>query len=266
MKLIGDNNMKIKSTVFSIILLLSQVTFAQSWYEQDIWQNEDRAFQWYPDPQEKARKQNEQQKQNVKAPELQAFEQFQKELDESRKIAIMNPTPDNIMRYVALQELAMTQAATFTDQWQRTIWENPSLDYSLQGRPTNASAIREYDNQRTQDTVRAIQQIAGANGIMFFYRSDCSYCHAMAPILRNFSNQYGIKIMAVSLDGGPMDGFPDAQLDNGISAKLGVTTVPAMYVMDTKSKTFKPIAFGVISQSDLESRFLTVVTEPGTRY
>ena len=256
-----------KTVLITLLFTLFTHTFAQSWYEQSIWEQEDRNFQWYPDPQQPKKRNQEQNPEISDEPaELKAFEQLQKELDESRKIAIMSPTPDNIKRYVALQELAMTQAATFTDQWQRVLWENPNLDYSLQGRPTNTAAIRQYDQQREEDKVRAIQQIAGSNGIMFFYRSDCQYCHAMAPVVQEFARQYGIKVMAVSLDGGTMAGFPNAQLDNGISARLGVTTVPAIFIMDTQTKSFKPIANGVISQSELENRFYTIATEPGSRY
>ncbi|WP_434778543.1 conjugal transfer protein TraF [Neisseria sp. Ec49-e6-T10] len=244
--------------------LLCNTIFAQNWYQDDIWQQDNRPYLYYPVDQQK--KQIEQMQKSVKPSEIEAFESLQVQLDQSRKIAIMNPTPENIKNYVALQELAMTQAATFTEQWQRVLWENPSLDYSLKGRPTNTTAVRQYDQQRGIDTVNAIKQIAGSNGVMFFYRSDCPYCHAMAPVLRNFANQYGVEVMAVSLDGGPIEGFPDAQVDNGIATKLQVSVVPALFIMDTKTKSFKPISHGVISQSELESRFLAVSKEVGTLY
>ncbi len=257
--------MKIQSIILALTLLLSHSVFAQSWYEQSIWDREDRPYQWYP-PELEQRKKQKNNPESAKPAEIQAFEQLQKELDESRKIAIMNATPENLKRYVALQELALGQAATFTEQWQRMLWENPQLDYSLQGRPTNTAGLQQYDSQRAQDIGLAIQEVAGSNGVMFFYRSDCSYCHAMAPVLRNFADQYGVKVMAVSMDGGPMAGFPDAQMDNGISAKLGVNTVPALFVADTKTKSFKPIGYGVISQSELETRFLTISKDVGSRY
>ena len=88
----------------------------------------------------------------------------------------------------------------------------------------------------------------------------------MAPILRQFANQYGIKVMAVSLDNGPMEGFPDALPNNGVAEKLGVTTVPAVFVMDTQSKTFTPVGFGVMSQTELENRFLSLSKPVGTVY
>ena len=82
--------------------------------------------------------------------ELAEFEMLQKNLDESRKIAVMNPTPQNLKRYIELQEVVMNKSAAFTDQWQRVIWQNPNLDYSQRGRPNNQLAQQQYDHNRQQ--------------------------------------------------------------------------------------------------------------------
>lgn len=238
---------------------------AQTWYEQDIWKQEDRAYQWYPDNQQ-PKKAKQVSPQDNRRNELVQFEMLQKKLDESRKIAIMNPTEANLREYIQLQELAMSNAASFTDQWQRVIWQNPDLNYSLHGRPTNQLATQEYDYQRQTQKQQAIQQLAGQNGVVFFFRSDCPYCHAMAPVLKQFANQYGIKVMAVSLNGGGIEHFPDALPDNGIATKLAVQAVPAVFVMDTKTQQFKPLGFGVMSQSTLEDRFLAYSKPVGTLY
>lgn len=255
-----------KWTIALLLAAVAAAAFAQSWYQDNIWNRPDRAYQWYPDPAERQQAQERASSDQSKPPEVQQFEQLQKKLVESRQVAIMNPTQENLKQYIQLQEVVMTQAATFTDQWQRVIWSNPELDYSLKGRPTEAAAIKTYDQNRFQDKASAIQAMARDNGVMFFYRSDCPYCHAMAPILRQFANQYGLKVMAVSLDGGPMEGYPDALPNNGVAEKLGVTTVPAVFVMETKTKTFKPIGYGVMSQSELENRFLNLSKPVGTVY
>lgn len=255
--------MKKSLIAFALIVGCAAAAFAQSWYEDTIWSRPDRAYQWYPDP---AEQKAAQEQQTGKPTEVNQFEQLQKQLVEARQVAVMNPTEDNLKKYIQLQEVVLSQAATFTDQWQRVIWSNPDLDYSLKGRPTDATAIKAYDQNRGQDKAAAIQAMARDNGILFFYRSDCPYCHAMAPILRQFASQYGLRVMAVSLDNGPMEGYPDALPNNGIAERLGVTTVPAVFVMDTQSKSFKPVGYGVLSQSELESRFLSLSKPVGTVY
>ncbi|EMS6292778.1 conjugal transfer protein TraF, partial [Neisseria gonorrhoeae] len=83
---------------------------------------------------------------------------------------------------------------------------------------------------------------------------------------KNFADQYGIKVMPVSLDGGGINHFPRALPNNGIAQRLNITTVPAMYVMDTKTKQFTPIGFGVMAQTTLEDRFLAYSRPVGTLY
>lgn len=251
--------------IMALITSSFTATAQTSWYLQDVWKNEDRAYQWYPDGQKRKPVRNNQAQDN-RPNELVQFELMQKRLDESRKIAIMSPTPENLRQYIQLQELAMNQAASFTDQWQRTIWQNPDLDYSLKGRPTNQVAMQTWDTSRQQEKEAAIQQLAGENGILFFYRSDCQYCHAMAPILKEFSVRYKVNVMAVSLDGGPIEHFPYALPNNGIAQQLKVQAVPALFVMDTKAKEFKPLGYGVIAQSTLEDRFLAFSRAVGTIY
>ena len=51
--------------------------------------------------------------------------------------------------------------------------------------------------------------------LFFFFRSDCPYCHAFAPTLEAFQARQGIRVVAISVDGGAMPGFPDARRDNG---------------------------------------------------
>ena len=257
------------TAICSLSILASSLNvFAenQNWYMQDIWKNNDRAYQWYPDPNRPKHAAPAQRTEDQKPNELVQFDLLQKRLEESRKVAIMNPTEANLKTYIQLQELAMNQAATFTDQWQRVIWQNPDLDYSQRGRPINQVAQQTWDANRSQDKARAIREIAKENGILFFYRSDCPYCHAMAPILKEFSVTYGVNVMPVTLDGGTIAPFENSLPDNGIATRLGVKTVPAIFVMETRTKQFKPLAYGVIASSSLEDRFLAFSKPVGTMY
>lgn len=249
----------------SLLAPVLQAADGMGWYDEDIWTNEDRAFLWYPDNKPKQKQQVQPQQSPVQN-ELVAFDLLQKQVDEARKIAIMNPTEANLKRYVELQEVVMSKSATFTDQWQRVIWQHPELDYSQHSRPNNQLAQQQYDYQRQQDKQAAIRQLAGENGILFVFRSDCPYCHTMAPIMKDFATMYGVKVMPVSLDGRGINHFPNALPNNGIAQRLNITSVPALFVMDTKTKQFKPIGFGVMSQSTLEDRFLAYSRPVGTLY
>ena len=92
--------------------------------------------------------------------------------------------------------------------------------------------------------------------------SESPYCHAFAPTLQAFQARHGIRVVAISVDGGAMPGFADARRDNGISRTLQVTQVPAVFLAEPFTGKITPIGFGVLSESQLIERIATV-TAPG---
>lgn len=56
------------------------------------------------------------------------------------------------------------------------------------------------------------------------------------------------------MDGGTFSEFPDAKRDNGISKHLNITHVPALIALHPKTGEFIPLAFGLISESEIEAR------------
>lgn len=198
----------------------------------------------------------------AKAPELVEFERLQKTLEEVRNIAIMRPTEGNVRRYMELEAQVVARASAFADVAQRVAWMTPELDPTLQGRPVNAKAVEVYDQQQSADRARSISALGRDHVLIFFFRSDCPYCHAFAPTLAAFQARYGIKVEAVSVDGGPMPGFDGARRDNGIATALRVTQVPAVYLAQPFTGRIAPIGFGVLSESQLLER-IAVVSAPG---
>lgn len=254
-----------KSIALFFVLPTMFVSFvlAEGWYESSPWENP-QTHQWYAPDRAKA-EENKKAEVVKKTPEEQ-FDELQKAAVASRKAAILDPTEANIKDYIAKQEQMMTLSANFADGWRKTLWNNPELDFSLKGRPNNSAAQGVYDEQRTKERGDAIKQLAGKNGIMFFFKGNCQYCHAMAPIIKSFADRYGLSVMAISLDGGGIVDFPNAIIDNGIGSRLGINTVPAVFVANTETKEFLPIGYGVMAETELEERFFAQATPLGTAY
>lgn len=194
----------------------------------------------------------------ARAPELIEFERLQKTLEEVRSIAIMRPTEANVRRYMELESQVVARASTFADVAQRVAWSSPALDPTLQGRPVNAKAIEVYEQQQSVERSRSIADLGRDHVLIFFFRSDCPYCHAFAPTLAAFEARFGIKVEAVSVDGGAMPGFAGARRDNGIATTLRVTQVPAVYLAQPFTGRITPIGFGVLSESQLLERISAV--------
>ena len=193
-----------------------------------------------------------------KPPEIVEFERLQKSLEETRNVAIMRPTEANVRRYMELESQVVARASYFADVAQRVAWATPALDPTLQGRPVNAKALEVFEQTELVDRSRSIAELGKNHVLFFFYRWDCPYCHAFAPTLAAFQARHGIQVVAISVDGGPMPGFPQARTDNGIATALKVAQVPAVFLAQPFTGKITPIGFGVLSESQLLERIAAV--------
>jgi conjugal transfer pilus assembly protein TraF len=195
-----------------------------------------------------------------KAPELVEFERLQKAVESYRNIAIMRPTEANVRRYMELEAKVVARASYFADVAQHVAWSTPELDPTQQGRPVNAKALEVFDRNQLAERSQAISALGKDHVLFFFFRSDCPYCHALAPTLAAFEARHGMRVVAISVDGGPMPGFADARVDNGIANTLKVTQVPAVFLAQPFTGKITPIGFGVLSEAELLERITTVST------
>ncbi len=189
-----------------------------------------------------------------RSPELVELERLRRRVEDLRGIAVMRPTEANVRRYMELEAKVVAQASTFADVAQRVAWTTPELDPSLHGRPVNAKALEVFEAQQLGDRSRSIAELGRDHVLLFFFRSDCPYCHAFAPTLEAFQGRHGIRVEAVSLDGGALPGFASVRRDNGTAAALRVTQVPAIYLAQPFTGRIVPIGFGVLSESQLLER------------
>jgi conjugal transfer pilus assembly protein TraF len=192
--------------------------------------------------------------QNARPPELVELEQLRQRVEDLRGIAVMRPTEANVRRYMELEAKVVAQASTFADVAHRVAWTTPELDPSLQGRPVNAKALEVFEAQQMGERSRSIAELGRDHVLLFFFRGDCPYCHAFAPTLEAFQGRHGIRVEAVSLDGGALPDFASARRDNGAATALRVAQVPAVYLAQPFTGRIVPIGFGVLSESQLLER------------
>lgn len=239
------------------------------WWSRSIWQNPDRGTVWYPpDRLAPAPEQKPAPTEPIEAPkaaELEEFDRIQKRLGELRNIAIISPTEANLKAYIEFQEQQLQRASVFADQWRRTLWANPDLQY--EGRPVNATGIASYDAAQKLEVRQSLSGLASTHGLYFFFRSDCPYCHAMAPTLQMLEQAHGIRVIAISLDGGTLPQFPNAISDKGQAQQLGVRSVPSYFLASPKQRTVHPLGTGVLSLATIEERIFTqAFTAPGSKF
>lgn len=180
-----------------------------------------------------------------------------------RDQAIDDPTPDNVALYLYLQRVAMDKASRFAAATQRAVQFDPFLDEITQ-RPTANFAANLVNEQTAKQRAALLAQIAQGAGVLFFFRSDCPYCEAQAPLLATLRERHGFAVLPVSVDGAPLPGghFPTFQRDAGQAQALGVVSTPALFLARPPDGVAL-IAQGLLSLSQLEERLLTAALEAG---
>ena len=176
----------------------------------------------------------------------------------------MQPSDSNLRAYLELWQLVQDKGAAFADGWRRVVWQHPELDYSLR-RPSNNTAIKTYDSQRERDEEAHLKALAREHGLIFFFRSDCPYCHAMAPVLQMLAARYDFDVLAVSVDGAPLlPEFPRFTDGRAQARAWGVERVPALFVGAKSSGDHAPIGFGQMALTEIVERLYVLTgSRPG---
>jgi len=65
---------------------------------------------------------------------------------------------------------------------------------------------------------------------------------------------------SLSKDGPGLPDYPQPRPDTGISAQLGVQSVPALFLVNPKRRDIIPIAYGLVSEQALIRRIVTLTT------
>jgi len=195
-------------------------------------------------------------------------------LEEARAEAILDPTPEKVAAYLELQRAALQRAAVFSDAFRRTVWATPELDYTLK-RPVGALAKQLWSDERREARDAALARLGDRYGLIYLGHAGCAGCRVFGPLLRAFAMRHGLDVLAVSLTGAALEGWPEAVPDNGRAARLGLgggpgrspAPVPALVLFDTATKRVLPVGFGVMAEDEMAERiFALTALEPGHDY
>ena len=189
-------------------------------------------------------------------------------LEEARARAVLEPTQENVKSYLRLQQEALQSAANFSDAFRRAVWANPALDYTLR-RPVGALAKRLWSKERRAEREDVLARLGKRYGLIYLGSEECPGCRVFGPLLRAFALRHGIEVLAVSMTGGALEGWPDAVPDAGRAARLGIRApvLPAVVLYDVRSKRAIPVSFGVVAEDQLAERiFALTAREVGSDY
>ena len=107
----------------------------------DFYCGERRLGQWFYCERPKAKPSTPQAPAQPQQSSTAQLKAITRQLDELKARAILEPTEANVIAYVRYQREQLDRASTFSDTWQRALWQNPDIDYTLQ-RPVSTVGKR----------------------------------------------------------------------------------------------------------------------------
>jgi len=190
---------------------------------------------------------------------------YRKELENRLSKAWINPTPQNIQSYQVMQKDMLERSQKFSELWMRNVFMYPHLDHTLLS-PVSQKARHLHLDQQKEKLKQTIQELRHTHGLFFFFSGHCRFCHEFAPVVKAFSESYGWEILAISVDGGKLDAFPHAVLDNGLSHAWGVQALPALFAINPTTEEVIPLAYGMVSLDQIENRLMTLLETKGEKH
>lgn len=197
---------------------------------------------------------------------IKTVEELKVEVQNRLNIATMNPSPQNVEKYIEANQFMLDKSTVFADQWRRVVYQNPKYDYSLKS-PSNNSAIKVQSEVKADQLENYLKNLSKEQGLIFFFRSDCPYCHKMAPTLKLLSDKFGIEVLGVTIDGGGLPDFPNPVDGRAVAQNWGIDKVPATFIASKRTKEHAPIGFGVMSFNEVIERiWILTNTKPGQEF
>ena len=185
-----------------------------------------------------------------------------------KSIGILLLTGVGITAYVRFQREQLDRASLFSDVWQRAIWQDPELDYTLQ-RPVSTLAKRQWQDSRASERNGVMANLSARYGLFYFFAQSCGACEVMSPIVRSVTSNWGITVRAISTDGGPSRHFPNYIVETNQRSRMGLEpkVTPAVVLWDAQTGRPIPIGYGVMSADELQDRiYLLTSKEAGRDY
>ena len=194
--------------------------------------------------------------------------EMRRELEKARATAILDPSPEHVSAYLRLQQAALQKSAAFSDSFRRTVWATPDLDYTLR-RPVGALAKQLWSDERRAARDAALARLGERYGLIYLGDPACAGCRVFGPLLRAFAVRHGLDVLAVSMTGEALEGWPEAVPDNGQTERLDLagSPLPAVVLFDAATQEVLPVGFGVLAEDQLAERiFALTALEVGRDY
>lgn len=162
--------------------------------------------------------------------------------------------------FLELQDYWLKESSQFSEVFQKTMLLFPQYDYTVT-HPTSNLGAKLMDELRENKRKEVIAHLSNTHGILFFYRGNNPYDQKQIPIVRDFCKRFNLPLIPVSVDGITAPELLRSRKDSGQANALGVRYFPAILLVNPRTRSSLPVAYGLTTQDALEVRLYQVATQ-----
>jgi conjugal transfer pilus assembly protein TraF len=180
-------------------------------------------------------------------------------LQRAKARAVLVPTVQNVSRYLRMQQWVVNQSTRFTQVWKETLLKHPSLDYGIT-HPTESQARQGYLAVKRHVKQRLVARLAKTHGLFFFYRGNNLLDREFAKTVIAFASAHGFSMIGVPMDHHALPFVPNNHINTNQAQALGVSALPAVFLVAPRLHQVMPVAYGYHSQNELLTAMFNAAT------
>lgn len=169
------------------------------------------------------------------------IESLKAEREARLSAAVMNPNPENMRRYQAVNAHMLSLSARFAEVWQLGRFTSPQYDWTA-SHPSANFVTASLAETRLQTRTETLSALGSDLGILFIARPGDPLTPLAAGPLRAFARTYGLDVLASAAEAAfsgkrpgkdvpGFEAFDDVQSDGGRAEALGIRVFPAVVLI-----------------------------------
>jgi conjugal transfer pilus assembly protein TraF len=173
---------------------------------------------------------------------------FQSLLNSVQKKAVQYPTENNILQYLAIQDVARRKALAYTHASMYVTQKYSNLFSVNQVYPTAEPGITARVRMQQNEIEQTISRASDEHALLFFTSPGCGFCEKQAQILAYFKEKYGWQIKSV-----------DISQNTSAAARFNITITPTLLLIEKGQEKYMTVATGVIALTELERKLFRAI-------
>jgi conjugal transfer pilus assembly protein TraF len=165
--------------------------------------------------------------------------------------------PKAVEAFQYYMKWVMGRASEVANLWYYNMVQNPDLDASA-AQPVSAFGLRlmtDVQKGHAEEIFQALRKDEAM--LVYFTRSDCQFCHAMAPNVNSIAQETGLPVWNAALDDTCIPGFEAKCRTGAVVQKpaqaLQVSIVPTLF-LHVPPTTWLRLSTGVTDQASIMAR------------